>query len=316
MNTRQTLPARITGGYRHEALLYSGTDEFLDATLPFIGRAVSAGCPILIAVSAAKISLLRERLGADAEQARFADMASVGRNPARIIDLWRAFVSANSDAGQLFGIGEPVYPERSPAELAECQLHEELLNVAFDAGIPFWLMCPYDLEALADGVIEAAQRSHPFLESGGRRHTSDQYRPIGPGAPFDRPLPQRPADADVLTFDRDGLRSVRRFVAARVAAAGIGPARAADTVMAVNEVATNSLRHGGGRGELASWTDGRRLLFEVSDLGHITAPLVGRLAPRPDSDSGFGLWLANQTCDLIQIYSSAGGTTVRICQDL
>src|SRR5580700_10418626 len=34
-------------------------------------------------------------------------------------------------AAQLRGIGEPIHPERSPSELAECQLHEALLNVAF-----------------------------------------------------------------------------------------------------------------------------------------------------------------------------------------
>jgi len=54
---------------------------------------------------------------------------------------------------------------RSPAELAECQLHEALLNVAFDVAIPFWLLCPYDLEALAaDGIDEAhgPTRSEPL----------------------------------------------------------------------------------------------------------------------------------------------------------
>jgi anti-sigma regulatory factor (Ser/Thr protein kinase) len=315
MNTTRTLPDRSTGGYRHEALLYSGMTEFLDATLPFIRLAVSAGRPILVAVSAAKINLLRLRLGADAERVGFADMASIGRNPARIIEVWRAFVSAHSGAGQLFGIGEPVYPERTPDELAECQLHEELLNVAFDAGTPFWLLCPYDLEALADGVIEAAQRSHPFLEADGERHTSDLYTPIDPGGPFNRPPSPRPAGAEVLPFGLDGLRAVRDLVAARAAAAGLDAMTVTDTVLAVNEIATNSLRHGGGQGELAAWTDGRRLVFEVSDRGHITEPLVGRLAPALDASAGVGLWLANQTCDLVQIFSSARGTTVRLCQD-
>ncbi len=43
------------------------------------------------------------------------------------------------------GIGEPVNDRRTGAELAECQVHEELLNVAFEGGSPFWLLCPYDI---------------------------------------------------------------------------------------------------------------------------------------------------------------------------
>ena len=80
------------GGYRHEAFLYSGLPEFLSGTLSFIRRAVSAGDPVLAVVSAAKIDLLRQQLGAEAGHVAFADMADVGDNPARIIAQWQAFV--------------------------------------------------------------------------------------------------------------------------------------------------------------------------------------------------------------------------------
>jgi len=60
------------------------------------------------------------------------------------------------------GIGEPVYPGRSPAEVAGCQVHEALLNAAFDAAAPFWLPCPFDLEALAADMIDEAHRTRPF----------------------------------------------------------------------------------------------------------------------------------------------------------
>jgi prepilin-type processing-associated H-X9-DG protein len=35
---------------------------------------------------------------------------------------------------RLRGAGEPIWPERRPAELVECQRHESLLNVAFADG--------------------------------------------------------------------------------------------------------------------------------------------------------------------------------------
>jgi hypothetical protein len=132
MGMTQAPPERAVSGYRHEAFLYSGTAEFLAGTTSFIRRAVRAGNPVLVIVSAPKIELIRRELGSDAEQVSFTDMARVG-NPARIIATWREFVEEHTGARQLWGIGEPIYPERSQAEVAECQLHEALLNVAFDA---------------------------------------------------------------------------------------------------------------------------------------------------------------------------------------
>jgi anti-sigma regulatory factor (Ser/Thr protein kinase) len=83
-------------------------------------------------------------------------------------------------------------------------------------------------------------------------------------------------------------------------------------VLAVSEVATNSIRHGGGQGEIRAWTDGGSLVCEVTDRGHITAPLAGRERPAMNDGHGAGLWLANQLCDLVQVYSSAHGTTIRL----
>ena len=306
--------AETVGGYRHEAFLYSGLPEFLSGTLSFIRRAVSAGDPVLVVVSAAKIGLLRQQLGAEAGQVTFADMAGVGGNPARIIALWLAFVRDNAGVAQLCGIGEPIDPGRSPVELAECQLHEALLNVAFDAAAPLWLLCPYDLEALAADVIDEAHRAHPFVAHGDLRQASSAFEPIDPAAPFDRPLPPPPPWAESMSFGSGELRELRAFVAGHAERAGLGSEAATGVVLAVSEIASNSIRHGGGHGELRVWTEGRALVCEVSDAGHITSPLVGRVRPAPDAAGGAGLWLANQLCDLVQISSSARGSTVRVHQ--
>jgi anti-sigma regulatory factor (Ser/Thr protein kinase) len=314
MTVTQAAPVAAVGGYRHEAFLYSGKDEFLAGTLPFIRRAVSAGNPILVAVSGEKIGTLCSSLGADAEQVGFADMAGVGSNPARIIARWQAFISEYAGAMQLCGIGEHAYPGRSPAELAECELHEALLNVAFDAATPFWLLCPYDVVTLPRQVIEGVQRTHPFVARGEQRRPSGAFRQLDPASPFDRPAPPRPAQTAFLPFSSGDLRRVRAFVTGAAEQAGLGHERATGMTLAVSEIASNSLRHGGGRGELRIWTDGRSLVCEVSDSGHITEPLAGRVRPAPDAGGGAGLWLANQLCDLVEIYSSARGTTVRLRQ--
>ena len=41
-------------------------------------------------------------------------------------------------------------------------------------------------------------------------------------------------------------------------------------------------------------------------------PLAGRLAPGTEELDGRGLWMVNQLCDLVQLRSSAAGTTVRV----
>ena len=314
MSVMQEPVAEAVGGYHHEAFLYSGMAEFLAGTMPLIGRAVDAGDPVLVVVSGSKIDVLRRELGARAGKVSFADMAAVGSNPARIIAAWWRFVDVHAGATQLWGIGEPVGPDRSPVELAECQLHEALLNVAFDASTPFWLLCPYDMEALAAGVIEQARRAHPFLAQGDERQACGTFRPIDLAEPFVRPMPAGPADAAFMSFESGGLGRMRWFVAGHAELAGLGQQPATSLVAAVNEIATNSLRYGGGHGELRVWTENGSLLCEVSDHGHLTSPLAGRLPPAPGD--GAGLWLANQFCDLVEISSSPDGTVVRVHQKL
>jgi anti-sigma regulatory factor (Ser/Thr protein kinase) len=311
--TIQALRDETAGGYRHEAFLYSGLPEFLSGTTSFIRRAVNARDPVLVVVSSEKVGLLRERLGDESALVDFADMAEVGDNPARIIAAWQDFVAGHPGSGQLWGVGEPVHPDRSPTELAECQLHEALLNVAFDAATRFWLLCPYDLEALADDVINDAQRSHPYIAQGVERRACTTYRPVDLADPFNRPVPPRPAaDVPALSFQSGGLRQVRAFVTDQAGRAGLTAESADAMVLAVSEIAANSIRHGGGHGEVRAWTDDRSLVCEVSDRGHITEPLVGRERPALDAGHGAGLWLANQICDLVQLYSSPHGTTIRL----
>jgi anti-sigma regulatory factor (Ser/Thr protein kinase) len=299
-----------SASFRHEALLYGGEEEFVASTAAFLREGADRGEPALVVVGARKLGLLREELGADAEGVHFADMAHVGHNPARIIPAWREFVAAHGAPGvRLRGIGEPVYPERSADELVECQRHESLLNLAFaDAG-SFWLVCPYDTRALPDEVLAEARRSHPFVDE----QPSPGY--VGAdaiAAPFERPLPPPPADAVELQVAVEALGAMRHLVAERAAALGLDREREFDFVLSVNEIATNSLEHGAGPVTLLLWRNGSGVVCELRDQGRFVDPLAGRRAPTPDDPRGRGLWIANQLCDLVQIRTSALGTTVRI----
>jgi anti-sigma regulatory factor (Ser/Thr protein kinase) len=74
----------------------------------------------------------------------------------------------------------------------------------------------------------------------------------------------------------------------------------------------NSLKHGGGNGHVSIWTDGGSVICEVRDNGRFEEPLAGRRRPLSTSESGRGLWMANQLCDLVQIRNIAGGSIVRL----
>ena len=83
-------------------------------------------------------------------------------------------------------------------------------------------------------------------------------------------------------------------------------------MVAANEAATNSIRHGGGQGVVRVWQQGEALICEVRDRGRIDQPLVGRRRPLTGSNGGHGLWMANQLCDLVQIRTRRNGTVVRL----
>jgi len=302
------------GRYRHEAVFYPGTKAFVAATMPFIRGAVAAGEPILVAVSGEKIDILRRALGSTAERVDFADMAEIGRNPGLIIASWRTFVSDHAGSGrQVRGLGEPIDAERSPAELSECQLHESFLNLAFAGETAFWLVCPYDTQSLSAAVIDAAERSHPWVSDGVAARRSKRFKRIDSSRPFERRLPAPPDSAVEMAFVAESIGQVREFVIDEARRAGLCTERSGEISLAVSELATNSIHHGGGVGTLRTWTEDGSFVAEVTDHGEIKAALVGRLPPSTDLESGRGLWIVNQLCDVVQIQSSsAHGTAVRV----
>ena len=296
-------------GFRHEALIYGDSDEFLAATIPFLHNAIEAGEPALVAVSRANTRLLEGALGGDAGAVRFADMEALGRNPARIIPFWRALVEEFGDS-PMRGIGEPVWPGRDAAEIDECERHESLLNVAFSSSPALSLLCPYDGRALRDDVLERVNRSHREVARGGATEPSAEY--VAERDCFAGSLNAHPTDAECFEFSRGTLAEVRRRVERAARDAGFSQGDLADLVVAASELAANSIAHGGGSGLLRTWLEDGRLVIEFQDAGTIEEPLVGRLHPEPTQEGGRGLWLANQLCDLVQIRSGAGGTQIRL----
>jgi anti-sigma regulatory factor (Ser/Thr protein kinase) len=127
-----------------------------------------------------------------------------------------------------------------------------------------------------------------------------------------REVPSRSMPGAVsLTFVTD-LADVRELVRRCASEAGLSEARAIDLVIAVSEVAGNTLRHAQTAGTLDIWHDADEIICQVTDSGFISDPLAGSRRPEPGATSGFGLWMVNQVCDRVDLRSDQTGTTIRM----
>ncbi|MEV4821184.1 ATP-binding protein [Micromonospora sp. NPDC049274] len=119
-------------------------------------------------------------------------------------------------------------------------------------------------------------------------------------------------------FEQAQVTEIRHSVTSCAHASGLDGQRLDDFVLAVNELITNAVRHGGGRGWLRLWREPGALFCEVADHGQGITPqrLGDRTRPAPDTAGGWGLWLARELTDDMEIATSAAGTTVRIAATL
>jgi anti-sigma regulatory factor (Ser/Thr protein kinase) len=209
-------------------------------------------------------------------------------------------------------VGEPVWQGRREAELVEFQLHELLLNEAFDEGPAWRLMCPYDEQQVPLSVRRGARRSHPLCATPRQRTSSADYELDGHLSALAEPLP-RPREGVLRgRYGPGDVPATRRTVASWARSSGLGEEQVEVLALAASELATNSVRHGGGEGSVAMWTEPGAAVVEFTDRGRLADPLAGRLAPPLEQVGGRGLYLVNQLCDLVQLRTSDEGTTVRV----
>jgi MEDS: MEthanogen/methylotroph, DcmR Sensory domain len=297
-------------GFRHEAMLYAGADDFADQALPVIAGAVEAGEPVMVAVDAAKILVLRDRLDEAERSVIWKDIRGIGGNPSRIIPLWRRFVDGNPSPGRHWGFGEPVWAGRKPDELEEAQRHEQLLNLAFAHASDFTLLCPYDICGLASDVLHEAHASHPFAGEAGHGRPSPGYPGLeGLTSPFAGELREPPPAASELDLTDVTVDGLHRVLAA--VTSGVADGRLDDLGMAIATVAATMVPPGA-HARLRLWQEGEQVVAEVGGLVTLGDPLAGREWPAPARGPARGLWLANQVCDLVQVRMAAGGTVVRM----
>jgi anti-sigma regulatory factor (Ser/Thr protein kinase) len=294
----------------HQALLYRDAQQFLAAVLPFITEGLDRGEPVLAATTETNCGLLRGELGKAAEDVQFVDPTRWYDAPGRTLAACHRYVQERRGGRERVRvIGEPVWTGWDQFETAGWKRFESGLNIAL-AAAPAWMICSYDQRLLSPEVLADARRTHPQL-SGGHDNV-DYTQPDGLSAAWQPELlPPPEGTYRELSFDGDPA-PVRRFVVAQATRLGLPAGRLDDLILAVNEIATNAIRHGAGSGQVRVWCDGRYLLCEVFDPGQATERLFGIMPPRPDSEGGHGMWITRQLCDFVEIRTLTSGTTVRL----
>jgi anti-sigma regulatory factor (Ser/Thr protein kinase) len=317
-------------GPGHAALAYRSPAEFAAGVVGYLeAGAARQGEPVFVAARPALLDEVRSELdhaGRTAAPANLtpgslslpdltladltlADLTLSGSDPGRMLGAIRLF-AARHPGLRVHCIQEWAWPDRPG--LREAIRVEALIDLAL-ARSSVRVLCGYDA-SLAAAVLADAECTHPVLLQQGKLVRSVSYRDdAATRAGEGDPLPAPPQDSAAMRF-RDDQAAVRAFTASQARSAGLSSEGVTDLLIAVGELAANTLSHTAGEGTLTVWTTPEEIICEVHDNGWIADPLAGTLRPDPESGmGGRGLWVVHQVCDLVEVRTSAdSGTTTRV----
>jgi anti-sigma regulatory factor (Ser/Thr protein kinase) len=120
-------------------------------------------------------------------------------------------------------------------------------------------------------------------------------------------------------FDAETLHELRKAVLAAAVAAGMPDDRAAQVMLAVHELAANSVCHGGGAGRARMSIVGGDLHCQVSDAGQGGDGQGGDGLDRGEGEDaaapwtfqrGHGLWVVRKVADHVSVAASLGDSQV------
>jgi anti-sigma regulatory factor (Ser/Thr protein kinase) len=303
--------------YVHDALLYDSPAELAAVAAPFLLEGLAAGDAAVIATSAATADLLREAVGNDAG-VHVLDRGDVyrARTPAAIT-TFRQLAERRQAEGALGvrGVGEVDFGPTA-RDWPEWQRYEAVVNEAL-AGWPLWGLCVFDTQRLPEPLLDSALRTHPNLASVQGREGNPLFT-----APADYlrglPVPAEPLEETPPRLQATGVADfigLRHAVAAELANVPAADDLVQDFLLAVDEMTSNALRHGGRPVDLRLWVGTDRIVCTIGDSGAGWDDPFAGYGPAHGEDlsrGGMGLWLARQLCDHVDITSGTDGARVRL----
>ena len=317
VTTTEGGPAR----YQHDLVLHSSPEELAAVAVPFLHAGLEAGDAAAIATDAPTAALLHDALGQD-DRVQVLSQADVhpGRTPAAITALRRlAERWGREEPHHVRVVGQTDFGA-TPRDWLEWQRYEAVVNEALRPW-GLWGLCTYDTRDLPDEVVESGLRTHPFLATARGRQDNPAF--IEP-ADYLRtlPVPDEPLErtepllhvADVKDFI-----GLRHEVADRLAGLRGDADVLEDLHLAIDEMSSNAVRHGGPPVQLRLWVAPDRVVCTISDGGTgMDDPFAG-YGPAHGEDlsrGGMGLWLARQLCDHVDVIEDGSGLTVRLTTKL
>jgi DNA-binding NarL/FixJ family response regulator len=175
---RDVLADRSHGhGCRHEALVYSSTDELVAATVPFVRQGLARSEDVLVVLREAGRTVLREALDGDVAQIEFADALAWYRSPEHAFHEYSRYVDDRLGRGahRVRVVAEVVWPESSATvDVAEWKRYEAGISAAM-ASVPVSFVCAYDTQELPAGIVSDARRTHPVLRTADGARPSARY---------------------------------------------------------------------------------------------------------------------------------------------
>jgi hypothetical protein len=260
MTTSAPTISRGEAPLQHDALLYRDPGHLRAVTGEFARAGAAAEEPLLAVLPSPTLAVVSDVLESSGVVLEVLDAGEAGRNPNRLIPTVLQWLADRPDRSRI--LSESIWPGRDEVEMAECLRHEALVNHALGSE-PVSLLCPFDAAHLDGEILAGAEMTHPrVIDETGLR----------PSVLFGDPLvlargenwPQREPVAPVceLSFDGD-LWALRRRLEQVELLAELPPQRREDLVLAVNEAASNAVRHGDGTCRARIWRDGGRIVCEI-----------------------------------------------------
>ena len=174
IGSKATIAPRL---FEHRALSYGSCDEYLAGAVPFLSAGIEQSHCLLAVTTEPKMKLLRDALGAGAEQVEFTDWADWYLSPMEALHRYHAFVEDRFQAGAIWIriVADAGWSGRSPAEIGAWTRYESMVNLVF-APSPVTIVCSYDTQLFPAEVIAEASCTHPHLAQGDDTVASTTYR--------------------------------------------------------------------------------------------------------------------------------------------
>lgn len=295
-------------GARHEALLYTSADEFASVTAPFVAEGLDKDESAVVVTSAQNLEAFRTALDEPSPLVLLADGEDWYRNPAETIGRWVGFVEGQVARGRsrVRGVGE-IAPLRRDHAVEQWLQYESILNTLL-APLPLSVLCAYNTEVLPESIIESVRTSHPTVIEHGSASASESYLP--PSGPPTRPLAVD--DRQTFTHQPGAVADTCTYVEAEARRAGLAEWQMQQLLAAVGEVAHNAFVHGSAPVFVTAWEEHESFVCQIEDDGGGIVDLAAGYMPPTNGNDGWGLWLARQLTDSLEIGRGPHGSAVRL----